>query len=61
MAKFCVRHEDGRTTDVYAPDEAAAKRQANHQETTRRVIAMKRNSPLGPEPSLAVSAEKIKD
>jgi hypothetical protein len=40
-----VTHEDGRTTDVCAPDLAGAKRQANHQETTRMLIASRRGLP----------------
>jgi hypothetical protein len=61
MAKYRVTHEDGRTTDVFAGDEAQAKRQANHQETTRVIIADKRGTPRGSEPSLSVSVEKVKD
>lgn len=61
MAKYTVTHEDGRTTDVYASDDAGAKKQANHAEITRRVIAEKRNHPAGADPSLAVSVQKVKD
>lgn len=61
MAKYTVTHEDGRTTSVYASDEAGAKKQANHAETSRIVIAGKRNHPPGPDPSLAVSVQKVKD
>lgn len=57
--KFRVTHEDGRTTDVFAPDEAGAKRQANHQETTRMVIATRLGHSAEPM-SLAVSAVCIK-
>lgn len=53
--KYRVTHEDGRTTVVCAPDVAGAKRQANHQETTRMVIATRRGLPSEPM-SLAVSA-----
>lgn len=61
MAKYTVTHEDGRTTDVYAHDEASAKKQANHQETTDAVIADRRGVRRQHEPSLAVSVEKVKD
>lgn len=55
--KYRVTHDDGRTTLVYAPDEAGAKRQANHQETTRVVIQTRRGLRVQPELSIAVSAE----
>jgi hypothetical protein len=55
--KWKVTHEDGRQTVVCAPDEALARRQANHAETSRVVIATKRGLPPGPPPSMAVSAE----
>ena len=61
MAKWVVTHEDGRTTNVYAPNEDGAKKQANHQETSRVIIAGKRGLPHGPDPSLSVSVEKVKD
>ncbi len=61
MAKWRVTHEDGRETEVYASDEAGAKRQGNHAETSRIVIAGKRNQPYGAEPSLVVSVDKVKD
>jgi hypothetical protein len=61
MSKYRVTHEDGRTTDVFAPDEDLAKKQANHSETTRVVIADRRGTPRENEPSIAVSAEKIKE
>lgn len=46
--KFDVTHEDGRVTRVHAPDEAGARRQANHQETTRALIAARRGLPAAP-------------
>lgn len=61
MAKYRVTHEDGRTTDVYAADDAGAKRQANHQETTRVIIAGRRGVPERVDPSLSVSVIKIKE
>ena len=61
MAKYRVTHEDGRTTDVHAGNETLAKKQANHQETSRVIIAGKRGHPPGADPSLAVSVEKLKD
>lgn len=61
MALYRVTHEDGRQTTVHSDNEAFVKKQANHAEVTRRVIAEKRNHPAGPDPSLAVSYEKIKD
>ena len=61
MAKWTVTHEDGRTTDVYAKDEGEAKKQANHHETTRVIIAGKRGVPHGPDASLSVSVVKVKN
>ena len=61
MPKWKVTHEDGRTSEAHSPDETGAKKQANFQEMTRTVIATKRGHPAGPEPSIAVKAEKIKD
>lgn len=61
MAKFRVTHEDGRSTDVFAPDEAGAKKQANHQETTRAIIDGRRGLPSRIDPSLAISVVKIKE
>jgi hypothetical protein len=60
VPKYRVTHEDGNTTDVYAPDEALAKKQANHQEVTRTVIADRRGTPRR-DPSMATAATKIKD
>lgn len=60
MAKYLVTHEDGRQTAVFAADEAGAKRQANHAETSRVVIAMKQGHPQGQPPSLAVGVEFVK-
>lgn len=54
--KYRVTHEDGRTTDVQAPDEALAKRQANHQETTRVLIAGRRGLVDRTPMSMAVAA-----
>jgi hypothetical protein len=54
--KWRVTHDDGRTTVVCALDEATAKKQANHQETTRVLIATKLGLRAGPEMSIAVSA-----
>jgi hypothetical protein len=61
VAKWVVTHEDGRQTNVYAADEKTAKKQANHHETTRVIIAGKRGVPHGPDASLAFSVEKVKD
>lgn len=61
MAKYAVTHEDGRVTNVYAPDEAGAKKQALHQETTRAVIAAKRGTPPGPDTSIPIFVTKLKD
>lgn len=61
MPVYDVTHEDGRITRVISSDEKLAKKQANHQETTRRVIATIRREPPGADPSLAVSVRKIKD
>jgi hypothetical protein len=54
--KFLVTLEDGRTVKVCAPDEAGARKQANHHEKTRVVIANRRGLPEGPEMAMAVSA-----
>lgn len=61
MPKYSVTHQDGRTTAVFAPDEPSAIKQANYQEMTRTVIAGMRGTPAGPDPSLALSALKLKD
>jgi hypothetical protein len=61
MATYRVTLEDGRTTDVNSDNPELVKRQANHEETSRVIIAGKRNHPYGPEPALAVSFIKIKD
>lgn len=61
MARYRVTHEDGRTTLVHSDDPAHVKRQANHAETSRCVIADRTGRPRGPEPSIAVSIEKLKD
>jgi hypothetical protein len=61
MAKYVVTHEDGRQTKVYAADETGAKKQANHAETSRVIIAGRRGIPHGPDASLAFSVEKLKD
>jgi hypothetical protein len=62
MSKYIVTLEDGRTIAVNTDDgEAAAKKQANHQEITRRVIAERQGHPTGPDPALAISAEKVSD
>ena len=61
MAKYVVTHEDGRQTKVYAADESGAKRQANHAETSRIIIAGRRGIPDRVPASLAVGVEKLKD
>ena len=61
MPKWQVTHEDGRTTNVFAPDEPAAKKQAQHQETTRAVIAGKRGFEVKPNPSAPASVKFVKD
>ena len=53
--KYEVTLEDGRTLTVCAQSEDLAKRQANHAEMSRVVIASKRGLPTGPAPSMAVS------
>ena len=57
MATYKVTLEDGRTqyVDSDSSDEKIIKKQANHAETSRIIIAGKRNHPPGPDPSLAVS------
>lgn len=61
MAKYLVTHEDGRQTAVFASNESEAKRQANHAETTRVVIATHRGvGALEPPPSMAVSVVFVK-
>lgn len=61
MPMYEVTLEDGRVTYVNSDEEQYIKKQANHEETSRIIIAGKRNSPPGPDPSLAVSYRKIKD
>lgn len=62
MPQYEVTHEDGRKTRVHSSaDEAAIKKQANHAETTRVIIANRRGENPGHDPSLAVSVKKIKD
>lgn len=63
MATYTVTHEDGRTTTVLSDssDEGRIKRQANHAETTRILIAEKRGHPIGPDASIAVKVEKVSD
>jgi len=61
MAKFDVTLADGRSVSVFAPDVAAALRQAGHQETTRVIIAAKRGHPQGANASIGMSAVKVKD
>lgn len=63
MATYRVRHEDGRTTNVVSTssDESTIKKQANHAETSRVIIAGRRGHSHGPDPSLAVAIEKIKE
>jgi hypothetical protein len=61
MATYRVTLEDGRTVDVHSSDPAYVKKQANHEETSRMVIASLRGVPDPVEPSIAVSYEKIKD
>lgn len=61
MAKWNVRLDDQREIAVYAPDEEGAKKQANHAEKTRLVIATKRGHDIKVELSHAISAMKIKD
>lgn len=61
MPKFAVTLADGRTVEVYAPDEGASLYQANHQETTRITILAKRGHPIDLHASIGVSAAKLKD
>lgn len=63
MATYDVTHEDGRKTRVHSDsgDESKIKKQANHQETTRQVIAQRLGQPSGPDASLAVKVEKVSD
>lgn len=62
MPVYEVEHEDGRSTRVISSgDEATVKKQANHAETSRVIIANRRGeSPKDP-PSLAVKVKKVKD
>ena len=59
--KYVVRLEDGRELLVRASTEAGAKKQANHQEMTRSVIALKRGLRLKDEPSMAIEATRLPD
>ena len=63
MATYEVKHEDGRVTKVHSDssEESTIRRQANHQETTRAVIADRLGRPRGAEPSIAVSVTKVSD
>jgi len=61
MPKYHVTLADGRNLDVYAPDEAGALSQALHHETTRVVIATKRDRPVTVNVASPVRADKIKD
>jgi hypothetical protein len=63
MATYEVTHEDGRKTRVNSDSgaDAVVKKQANHAETSRAVLADRRGLPRGAEPSLAVSVTKVKD
>lgn len=61
MAKWRAQLVDGRTLEVYAPDEAQAMAQANHAETTRVIILGKRDLPIKPLASSAVGVTRIKD
>lgn len=63
MATYEVTHEDGRKTRVVSSsaDESVIKKQANHAETTRAVVAARRGNSPGPDQSLAVSVTKVKD
>ncbi len=56
MPTYDVKHQDGRTTRVLAPDETAALGQANHQEMLRATIAVRTNTELNPPLSMALSA-----
>ncbi len=61
MAKYRVTLEDGRTVEVNSDNPDYVKKQANHEEVTRMMIAEKRGMPDEVQPSIAVSYEKIKD
>lgn len=61
MPKYSVMLADGREMFVRADDEEQAKKQAIHQETTRIVIATRRDQPIDVPPSIPFSVTKIKD
>lgn len=61
MAKFAVLLADARTIMVFAPDEEGAKKQAIHHETTRIMIAAKRDRTDIMPASFPFSITKIKD
>lgn len=61
--KFLVKLADGRTLDVYAPTVAEALAHATGAERDRFTLASRLRDDLTdvPSPSVAVSAEKLKD
>ena len=61
MPKYRVTLTDGRTTDAYAPDEAGAKKQAEHWDRDRFIIAVKKGMDPGPSISTSASVVKLKD
>lgn len=61
MPKYEVELHDGRKIPVHSANEDLAKKQANHHETTRIVIATKRGEEITTPPSIAKDIRKIKD
>lgn len=62
MPKYEVTLMDGRVLPVISANEDLAKKQASHHETTRIVIATKREQTEGLlPPSVPVSIRKVKD
>jgi len=55
MPTYDVTHQDGRVTRVLAPDEDAARGQANHSEMTRAERAARLGARLSPPLSMALS------
>lgn len=62
MPKYEVTLLDGRVLPVLSSNEELAMKQANHHETTRIVIATKRDKVEGLlPPSVAMKVRKVKD
>lgn len=61
MPKFEVELSDGRKISTFAPDDAGAKKQALHHETSRIQIAALRRQPVTVSVAFPVNAVKVKD